>query len=242
MSRLRNIIALVPVLMIAPLLLCGCLKFNMHLKINRNRTADLEITLLAPKTLLALDPDMEQKLFKEKREELAGQGFTISDPEDEQRVGFIANKRLASVEDFAALEMTGDLGLHDQEIFTVEKSALTTTYYLDADLDLQDLIGEESGSSTLLLSDLNFLLTLPVKPLEHNADEITEDGRTLLWKLSPTGVNHLQLTARAPNLAAVLVGVAALVILLAAMIVAVIYRVRINKASLSGKKKTTKKK
>lgn len=225
-----------------PLLLCGCLKFNMHLTINRNRTADLEITLTAPKTLLALDPELEQKLFKDKQEELAEQGFSISDPEDEQRAGFIAAKRLKSVEDFAELEITGDLGLHDREIFTVEKSALTTTYHLDADLDLQDIIGEESGSSALLLSDLNFILTLPVKPLEHNADAVTEDGRTLVWKLSPTKVNRLQLTARAPNLSAVLIGIAAFVLLIASVTTFLIYRSRVKQARPSVKKRAGEKK
>lgn len=240
MSKSRKA-ALLLVITAVSLLLCGCLKFNMHLTINRNRTADLEITLTAPKTLLALDPALEQKFFIEKKKELADEGFIISEPDGEQ-VGFIASRRLESVEDLAGLGMMGDLGMHDQEIFTVEKGVLTTTYYLDADLDLRDLIGEEGGNSAMLLSDLNFLLTLPVKPLKHNADEITDDERTLFWKLSPTGVNHLQLSARAPNLMAVLIGVAAAVVLIASIIAVVVYRSRSRETRCSVEGKSQEKK
>ncbi|NLA04251.1 MAG: DUF3153 domain-containing protein [Firmicutes bacterium] len=242
MLKVKRAALLLLVAVAAPLLLCGCLQFNMHLTINRNRSADLEITLAAPRAILAMDPDLEKEFFVEKKEDLAAQGFDIIEPTDEKVAGFKAAKRLRSVTELADLGLAGDMGLQDQEIFIEEKSALTTTYHLDAQIDLKDLMGEQGNLVALLSPDLRFILTLPVKPLAHNADEVTEDGRTLVWELSPLQSNHLQLTARAPNLSAVILGVVAAVALIAAVILAVVYRPKLKKSRpTTGKGKNKKK-
>ena len=98
------------------------------------------------------------------------------------------------------MSLAQDMGLEGRDIFTVEKKALTTIFYLDADVDLSHLIGEENNRIFALFPpDMRFLLTLPVRPLAHNATSITADERTLEWALSLEGGNHIELAARAPN-------------------------------------------
>lgn len=225
MSRIKKIILLL-VIAVVPLLLSGCLELKMHLTINPNRSADLEITLSAPELLLLLKPENKAELeefLEEKKAELAAEGFTISELERDDTAGFKAVKRLPSVEHLADLGLARDIGLKDQQIFTVKKSALTTTYHLDADLDLKDLIGEQN-ETLALLSKMRFILTLPVKPLDHNATTVSEDERTLEWALSPAESNNLQLTARAPNLAAVIIGIVIAVMVPGSIIILVVYR------------------
>lgn len=225
MSRTKKTILLL-VIAAVPLILSGCLEFKMHLTINPNRSADLEITLSAPEMLLLMKPEQKAELesfFEEKRADLAAQGFTITDPDRDDIVGFKAVKRLRSAEELAELGLARDIGLKDGPIFTVKKGVLTTTYYLDADLDLRELIGEQN-SALALLSKMRFILTLPVKPLEHNATSVTEDERTLEWTLSPAEPNNLQLAARAPNLAAVIIGIIIAIMVPGSIIILVVYR------------------
>lgn len=235
MSTIKKISLLLLIALAAPLLLSGCLKFNLHLTVNRNRTADLEITLVAPAALLTMEPELEKKFFKDKREELAAQGFAVSDYEGDNLIGFRATKRLHSVEDLADLQLAGDLGLKGREVFTAQKSAFTTTYLLDTDLDLSNLMGEQSKMLALFTPDLRFVLTLPVKPLAHNATAVTADERTLEWSLSPTGNNHLQLTARAPNLSAVIVVIVIAVMVPGSIIIIVVYRPILKQARLNAR-------
>lgn len=226
MSRVKKIFLLLLVAVVVPLVLGGCLEFNMHLTINPNRTADLEIEMNVPEILLLMKPELKVELgnyLGEKKGELAGQGFEVIDSEKNDGVGFRAAKRLQSVEDLAQLGLASDIGLKDQKIFTVKKNILTTTYYLDADLDLGGMIGEQNGTLGLL-SRMRFVLTLPVRPLNHNADTVTEDERTLEWVLSPMESNNLQLTARAPNLSAVIIGIVLIVALPGSIIIVLVYR------------------
>lgn len=222
MDKMKHI-ALLLIIMAVSILLTGCVEFNIHMTINKNRTADLDVTLLAPRALLAMEPELEKKYFEEKKDELASQGFTVTDYTEENVVGFQASRKLQSVEELSSLALAGELGIKDHEVFKVEKGVLTTTYHLDADIDLRDLFAEENNMRAFSTPRMRFIITLPVKPLEHNATSVTEDERTLEWTLSPTRQTHLELTARAPNLSAVIAGI---VIVVAAVItlVVVIYR------------------
>ncbi len=206
MNRKKNLLILLVVTVVLPFLLTGCFKFSMHLTLNKDGTADMDIIMAASQMLLTMGTGMESSIFGDKREQLDEQGFEITDYSEENMVGFRATKRMQSVEDFSSLGLGDDMGLGDQEIFTVEKGALTTTYHLNADINFGDLLGEESDMMALLAPDMLFILTLPVKPLEHNATSVSDDGKTVEWKLSPTKVNNIQLSARAPNATAIATG------------------------------------
>ena len=236
MSTVKKIALLLLFAVAAPLILSGCVKFSLHLTLNRELTSDIDITLTLPRALLALYPELEEKFLKEKREELARQGFEVADYAGDSLIGFKATKKLQSVEELAGLSLARDMGLEGRDIFTVEKKALTTTYYLNADVDLSHLIGEENNKVFALFPpDMRFLLTLPVRPLEHNATSITADERTLEWALSLEGSNHIELAARVPNPAAIILGLVFILILLGA-IIATIY-LRISSAGARSSKK-----
>lgn len=235
MAQVKKIALLLLFAVAAPLILSGCIKFSLHLTINRDRTSDLDIILIMPRTLLAIEPELEQKFLKEKKDELARQGFAVTDYARDNMVGFKASKKLRSVEEVAGLSLARDMGLKGQNIFTVEKKALATTYYLDADVDLSSLLGEDSRVIALFPPDMRFILTLPVRPITHNATGITADERTLEWILSPEGNNHIQLTARAPNPLAIILGIV-LAFLLPGAIFAAVYIRKSSAGAQAGKK------
>jgi hypothetical protein len=240
MSTVKKFALLLLLVVAAPLFLSGCIEFTLHLTINRNLTSDLDITLTMPRALLALEPELEEKFLREKKEELARQGFEVADHTGDSMIGFRATKKLQSVEELAGLSLARDMGLEGRDIFTVEKKALTTTYYLDADVDLSDLIGEENNRIFALFPpDMRFLLTLPVRPLDHNATSITADERTLEWTLSLEGGNHIELAARVPNPSAVILGIVLILLLLGA-IIAAIYLRKSSAGARTGKKAAAK--
>src|SRR5690606_30522362 len=100
----------------------------------------------------------------------------------------------------------------------VKKSLFTTTYILDANIDLSNLaISEEKdfiGLETAMINsiDLRFLLTLPVKIENHNASNVTDEGKTLEWILIPGEDNPIHLEAKIINITniAVIIGLLAL--------------------------------
>ena len=96
-------------------------------------------------------------------------------------------------------------------------------------------MGKRITRSLPFFPDMRFLLTLPVRPLEHNATSITADERTLEWALSLEGSNHIELAARVPNPAAIILGLVFILILLGA-IIATIY-LRISSAGARSSKK-----
>ena len=48
--------------------------------------------------------------------------------------------------------------------------------------------------------DLSFSLTLPIKPLTHNADHVSPDGKTLTWDISLLQPNTVNVVVKAPNI------------------------------------------
>ncbi len=223
MKKRKNLVLLLFITAVAPFLLTGCFKFSLHLTVNRNGSADVDIVMAASRTLVSMGTGLENSLLVDKREQLAEQGFAISDYTAENLTGFQATKRMKTLEEFSSLGLGDDLGLGDQELFTVEKDFFFTTYHLNAEINLLDLIGDKIGMMALFSPDMRFILTLPVEPLKHNASSVSPDGKTLVWILSPTQVNQISLSASVPNTNA-LVTVILVVLILVLTIVMIIVR------------------
>ncbi|WP_164491733.1 DUF3153 domain-containing protein [Staphylospora marina] len=90
----------------------------------------------------------------------------------------------------------------DDRPLSVRHDLLFTTVTLDKDVDLtrwkrSDLFGLEQ-----LLYDrmnLKFILSLPVKPDDHNATSASDDGRTLTWNIRPGEHNRIWIRKTFPN-------------------------------------------
>lgn len=236
MRKRKTLAMLFLIMAVAPFLLTGCFKFSLHLTVNRNGSADMDIIMAASQALVAMGMGLENSIFGDKREQLAEQGFAISDYTAENLTGFRATKRMKTLEEFSALGLGDDLGLGDQELFTVEKGPFFTTYHLHAEINFLDLFGDESEMMVLFAPDMRFILTLPVTPLEHNASSVSSDGKTLEWILSPTKVNQISLSARVPNTNALLVIILAALILASSIVLIILRQKRKAAASAPVKK------
>ncbi|SFJ62220.1 DUF3153 domain-containing protein [Thermoflavimicrobium dichotomicum] len=91
--------------------------------------------------------------------------------------------------------------------FTTDWGLFFTTLKMDVHVDAKkfqqnssfDEIPEQWKNMILDKINLRFILTLPVAATEHNATSVSEDGKTLTWKLNPTGDNHIYIAKDVPN-------------------------------------------
>lgn len=180
----------------ALLFLPGCFSAKIHMKVNTSGSAEIEVTMSAPRALMSLSATAG--IFNNIKEDLSNDDFAIEDFEVDKQVGFTAVKKVSSVEEFSSLGLGDDLIISDEPIVTVNKHLLTNTYHIDTDLDLEKILGEELDATTRL-ADISFVLTLPVSPSEHNADGVSDNGKTLEWRLIPGSANPVKITATAPN-------------------------------------------
>jgi len=207
------------VLLLSP----GCLDLKMHLTVNRDGSADGELTMLVEDSsrdlTTLLGENLEKELEKNKiavKKELEKQGYTITSISDNRKTGFRASRSWDNLEYFKH-EETMPLGLSQNSTvrqqtdrltrtlpelkvdFYQEKSFFSNTYNLTAEIDMSNFPWIMERTLKAISPDLAFLLTLPEEPLEHNADKVHKEGNTLEWELAPGENHHLKASMKAPR-------------------------------------------
>jgi hypothetical protein len=206
--------------------LTGCVDVDAHVTVNSDLSGSYEITFLTSSftdQFLQKDSERQDSL----KTQLQNQGFTITDIEKEGQAGWKATKQIDSFLDesptdlvnniktaydwtmkrtasLQAVEGSTDSGTPSNSGITTEWGLFTTTVNADFRFNLldQNTFSEIPESFQKIFFDkmnLRFHLTLPVEATEHNATQVSEDGNTLTWKLSPTEENHIHLSKDLPN-------------------------------------------
>lgn len=213
------------------LLMTGCASGRLHATINRDGSADLVSRVLFDPNLIALIG--EDRLLAYMQIQIEEQGFMVRRISEDDQIGIEASRHLKRAEELLMLiQPTMDSPLFGSLV--VERRLFWTDYTLDATLNLSQLpIGPDLIPDILLPAlfrqvKLDVALTLPIRPVRHNADSALDDGKMLLWNLRPDQPNQLYMQARVPNLRN-LVG---LTVLLAILLTFVLLVVRRSKQSI----------
>ncbi len=222
------------------LLLSGCLKFSTHLTVHTDGSGDMEIVLLQDAAVNILS-DIHDP-FADFKDNLAGQGFSISPYRENGMSGIKAVKTMTN-EELMSLDLSDFLGgnpgsrgqvnagsaASNSPFLTVKEEFLLKRYYLDLVINFDrilpyldhDYIDRYSDMIlTLMQPDIRFIITLPVRPESHNAAVVSDDGKTMEWLLALKGDNDIRLVAVVPNFNNI---AKAVVITGAALIVTVIF-------------------
>lgn len=188
------------------LLTTGCVNADYHVTIHKDGSGSYRVKVLAP-SVVADQLDSFQK-------KMETQGYRVREIREDQRVGWLAEKESKNVvEDPPGDEFKELLGPSGKtasllpslpegsrgpvrieknwfqyQIFLKTQADLTS---LQADNPLEEFLWEETN--------LRFRLTLPLKPGEHNADQVSDDGKTLTWKLEPGEKNPVRVLVEFPN-------------------------------------------
>ncbi|MDP4098877.1 DUF3153 domain-containing protein [Paenibacillus sp. P96] len=219
------------------LLLCSCARGDAHATVHIDRSIDLDVEVSVNKN--ALNSLYLQKSLEEYVRPLEQYGIRIEPLQESGREGFRFHHT------FTAPKSSGSTGAADaldklpQRLpkgltlsSMVEKHFFTTEYQLQLTADFLQML--PNGGSTVtdklenmnfiskrLLSeqlDFNFSLTLPIRPQAHNADRVSDDGKTMTWNISPLNENHLEFSVGVPNMGRVAAAVAAVLLIVMAFV------------------------
>ncbi|OWR33122.1 hypothetical protein CDO73_01030 [Saccharibacillus sp. O23] len=222
------------------LMLSACAKGELDVKIKTDGTADIALNALVDDS--ALDTLRQSDLPEKIASGLRDQGFDAEATREGDQSGIRASRNV---------KLDADRKIPDIPGVTVESSADPGLFFTKRSFvvtaDSPDLIPNQSSSisgylGSLLLGglvekefDFDFKLTLPIKPGENNADEVSADGRTLTWHLAATRENRIELALNVPNIRNIVYAASAVLLAAIALIVFLILR-RKRKKKASEKK------
>lgn len=206
-------------------LLSACAQGSAHVTVHKNGTADLNLDFSVTDQTLSLlgQPDLmtnladnlQKKGMKAEAYKRDGQaGLTASESVN------LKNKQGSSL----APEKLPDGITVQQES---AKSFFYTKQHIIVTADMQQLISSSQGDMAQKLTDIpelmkgliqsqvqfKFLLTLPIKTPDNNADELQDNGRTLAWNVKLFEPNRFEVSLNIPNIRNIaIVGIGGLVI------------------------------
>lgn len=202
--------------------LTGCVEGDLKLKINKDGSGEHTITAGVDEESLNRFGDRAENMMNSVSEELEAKGYEVESYTRNGFTGFRANKNFENVQEMEILPVSS--GMTEAGIapaignvpveMTTEGGVFTTTYKVEAELDLSNS-GVIGGMQSLVADQLNltFTLDLPLKPKSHNADRV--GGDVLQWDIRAAGQTNVMVEMVVPNVKnIILAGVAGILILL----------------------------
>ena len=226
MHKLRLVIAL----LLSTILLTGCVKMDLALEINSDKTVSGTLIYAISDALSELgttseDTDPTADLF-----DTSAEGVTVSEYKED---GYTGTKiTLDRVPISAFNKQGGESGgfqiILDENLITL-KGELDLSSGVTDDSDISEW-GDALAKSLFATADLNISVKFPVKVLSTTGT-ISEDGRTVSWKPQLGEKVDLTTTVELPNRNLILMGIAAAALLLLIIAFLVVFKVRGRKKS-----------
>jgi len=226
MHKLRLVIAL----LLSTILLTGCVKMDLALEINSDKTVSGTLIYAISDALSELgttseDTDPTANLF-----DTSAEGVTVSEYKED---GYTGTKiTLDRVPISAFNKQGGESGgfqiIRDENLITL-KGELDLSSGDTDDSDISEW-GDALAKSLFATADLNISVKFPVKVLSTTGT-ISEDGRTVSWKPQLGEKVDLTTTVELPNRNLILIGIAAAALLLLIIAFLVVFKVRGRKKS-----------
>ncbi|MFM9276811.1 DUF3153 domain-containing protein [Paenibacillus jiagnxiensis] len=225
------------------LLLCSCAKGDAQATVHIDRSIDLDVEVSVSEN--ALSSLYLQNALEDYKQPLEQYGIQIEPLQESGREGFQLHHTFTAAQSDGRTDPEEALQRLSQQLpkgmtlsSAVKKHFFTTDYQLqltadflqmlpDGDQSLADKLESMNFIAKKLLSrqlDFSFDLTLPIRPLSHNADRVTDDGKTLTWDISPLSENRLELAVRVPNLGRIAAVTAAVLLAVIAFVLFIVRR------------------
>ena len=184
------------------LILSGCaVKGDFKLSINKDKTVDFGITIAYDdeliETLMSMNSSEEAseeiEYTDEQKWEFVDTLFEDDDNSSPESSGFVGERY--QEEDYKGYTYTKNVG--DIDSITADEADFdATNNYLDISESKLFIKNGNNYVSKIVFtpaeetdgyqidSNITFTVTLPNKPISHNADSVSEDGKTLTWNLT----------------------------------------------------------
>lgn len=223
------------------LILSGCaIKGDFKLGINSDKNVDFGITLAYDDELIEALMSMGStgetsevtEYTDEQKWEFVDTLFVSEDGSSPESLGFTGERY--QEEDYKGYTYTKNVG--DIDSITADDASfnLTSDYLEISESKLFAKNGDnyvskitftpaEETEGYQIESNITFTVTLPNKPISHNADSVSEDGKTLTWELTTNSQETIDFEFNFSSfpLIPVIIGAAALLIIIIVVIVIV---------------------
>ena len=204
-------ISKVLLLLIAVLLNTGCaMKENIKMTISSNKNMKISIitamdnemidTMISMKETGDMSGDNTKEYTdKERWEFLENDDETLEKPDgydlkkyDENGFkGYVATKNLGNIDKLSTTEAIERKNIFDDDdesiltgnLFIKNGNEYTSNMTIDLGDDETEMSSYESYGAAF---DLKLIIELPTRPISHNAQEVSADGKTLTWDLLKT--------------------------------------------------------
>ncbi|OEF96729.1 DUF3153 domain-containing protein [Desulfuribacillus alkaliarsenatis] len=221
---------IIVILLLVALVATGCAEGAFHITINADGSADLDYKLGVHRSTLGLLALAGDNLVLDLRRGAKQEGYIVSSYTTDQFSGLQLRKTLETLDDasfdFDMFEIklpfigeaTEQQVTVNEPMLTVRERMFFTTYNASGNIDLSaidiNLPSQLSQLGALAIEQINleFILTLPMQPTKHNADEVRDNGYTLVWDIKPGKNNEIEVTARLPNVNRILLLIALIII------------------------------
>lgn len=215
MKKTTNLILLTIILTCIIFFMSGCMKLRVNLSLNRDGSGDIEYILATPPSIYHLISENPEELRKIKKT-AKKTGYTISDFKSNEYLGIRLKQSFNDITKIknpvilieAFKKNYANDKFHPDNLTTpdidIKRSFVYTYYTYQQELDLSNYTGKENKipgitPSVLNKIDLGMKLTLPVKILEHNADLVKNQGKTLVWNFIPAKKQRIYLKVAVLN-------------------------------------------
>lgn len=205
MRRHRKQTALIP-LFVVILFLTGCVNADYHITVHKDGSGTYRMKVLT-------QPMIADELGSF-REKLERNDYQVREIQEGDLVGWVAEKQVGNVakdppgqdlkDAFSSAGKSASLFPLPEEKSTgpvrIEKNWFQYRILLRTDADLSNLKADNPVEQFLWdETNLRLRLTLPLEPKEHNADKVSDDGKTLTWMLDPGEKNPVRVSVEFPN-------------------------------------------
>jgi hypothetical protein len=186
-------------------LLTGCYQQKTNMEIKNNDSVSLTIEAIAKKGNQV--ESTVRKILKTAKVDIENEGFKIKLIDTKDEMGLKAAKSFKDVKKLKVGDIFKNKGIMNSKDFNEKfiKEVKGNTYIIDFTLDKSD--GEKSSNPKIndMVKNIKvqFTLTLPSAPIVNNANNISNDGKTLTWdipldEVTPIKVEYKKQTFQVP--------------------------------------------
>lgn len=119
-----------------------------------------------------------------------GNGFKAKKYEKGEFKGYIYTKTISNIDDISGDKANFSLEeantISDKVVFVKDNNKYKANFVLTS--ENQEASTEEYNVGI----EMKFVVTLPNKPISHNATKVSDDGKTLTWDLLETGSKNIE--------------------------------------------------
>lgn len=222
---MKKIIGIILSILLA-ISLAGCIKGEIHITVNRDKSADVEINFGVDKSLYSLigskDPLSDIKTSLEK------EGFNVSDFSDDKYKGIIGKNHYTDLDKgINNLKLSDKAVLSGNNSLKVDKGFFFNKYTIDTNIDMssvasdKNITEDEKKFQDMFINNISmdFIITMPVKAISNNASVISQDEKTYTWNLMPGINNKISMKVMVPNISRIILTALSAIIFIILLII-----------------------